>query len=164
MHRQALKDREKRLGLDHPDTLISVHNLAVVLRHQGNYEEAESTSRRALEGEEKSLGLLHPGTLMSVWNLAYLFYDQGDYDQATSLTQRAFAGFQKTLGADHPRTQSCSKDLLRFSLKLEEQKRAAGESAVSSAVQTEAIEKLSYRGAHMFSRVRVLFPRRKRQQ
>lgn len=39
--RQALDEREKALGEEHLSTLMSVSNLALVLHHQGRYEEAE---------------------------------------------------------------------------------------------------------------------------
>jgi hypothetical protein len=41
MNRQALEGYEKELGVNHPDTLTSVSNLASVLERQGRYEEAE---------------------------------------------------------------------------------------------------------------------------
>jgi guanine nucleotide-binding protein subunit alpha len=69
MHRRALAGKEKVLGVDHPDTLTSVNNLAVVLRNQGKYGEAESMSGRALAGTGKVLGVDHPSTLTSVSNL-----------------------------------------------------------------------------------------------
>jgi hypothetical protein len=58
------------LGVEHPDTLISVSNLALVLHGQGKYEAAEEMNRRALEKREKVLGMEHPDTLTSVSNLA----------------------------------------------------------------------------------------------
>jgi tetratricopeptide (TPR) repeat protein len=53
LNRRALEGWEKELGEDHPNTLISVNNLASVLQDQGRYEEAETLNRRALEGREK---------------------------------------------------------------------------------------------------------------
>ena len=41
MYRQTLELREKALGAEHPDTLTSMNNLAIVLDMQGKYEEAE---------------------------------------------------------------------------------------------------------------------------
>jgi hypothetical protein len=46
MNRRALAGREKVLGVEHPDTLTSVSNLALVLRYQGKYETAEEMNRR----------------------------------------------------------------------------------------------------------------------
>ena len=56
MNRRALEGKEKALGKEHPDTLISVNNLALVLQYQGKHEEAEQMNRRALQGREKALG------------------------------------------------------------------------------------------------------------
>jgi hypothetical protein len=58
------------LGVEHPDTLNSVSNLALVLQDQGKYEAVEEMNRRALKGFEKVLGNEHPSTLTSVSNLA----------------------------------------------------------------------------------------------
>jgi hypothetical protein len=66
---------EKELGVRHPHTLMSVKNLAGVLRDQGKYEEAEKLSWRALEGYKKELGVRHADTLTSVSNLAGVLQD-----------------------------------------------------------------------------------------
>jgi tetratricopeptide (TPR) repeat protein len=44
------------LGNEHPDTLTSMNNLALVLRDQGKYEEAEEMYRQALRLKETALG------------------------------------------------------------------------------------------------------------
>ena len=59
MYQQTLELREKVLGKEHPDTLTSMNNLAV-LSSQGKYEEAEEMHRQALELREKVLGHEHP--------------------------------------------------------------------------------------------------------
>jgi Flp pilus assembly protein TadD len=41
MQRQTLDLKGKVLGEEHPSTLASMNNLAIVLRQQGKYEEAE---------------------------------------------------------------------------------------------------------------------------
>jgi Flp pilus assembly protein TadD len=56
MHRQALGLKEKVLGQQHPSTLGSMNNLAVVLGSQGKYEEAKQMHRRAPALREKVLG------------------------------------------------------------------------------------------------------------
>ena len=40
LHRRALEGRESQLGAQHPGTLTSVNNLALVLEKQGKLEEA----------------------------------------------------------------------------------------------------------------------------
>ncbi|KAK2038272.1 FabD/lysophospholipase-like protein [Colletotrichum somersetense] len=71
MHRQTLELRKKVLGLENPDTLASMNNLAEVFRSQGRSEEAEEMHRQTLELMEKVLGLENPDTLTSMNNLAH---------------------------------------------------------------------------------------------
>src|SRR5436305_1325941 len=70
MFRQALGLRETVLGKEHPDTLRSMNNLAVVLSGQGKHEQAEEIYRQALGLRETVLGKENPDTLRSMNNLA----------------------------------------------------------------------------------------------
>jgi tetratricopeptide (TPR) repeat protein len=101
---EVIETREKVLGVEHPDTLISVSNLALVLQYQGKYEAAEEMNRRALEGREKVLGVEHPDTLTSVDNLALVLQHQGKYEAAEEMNRRALEGYEKVLGVEHPDT------------------------------------------------------------
>ena len=47
MHRRALELKEKVLGKEHPSTLTSMNNMALVVGSQGKYEEAEEMKRRS---------------------------------------------------------------------------------------------------------------------
>jgi hypothetical protein len=47
-HRQAWSFRKEVFGSEHPDTLTTINNLALVLRSQGKYEEAETMNRQTL--------------------------------------------------------------------------------------------------------------------
>ena len=40
LHRRALAGREAHLGANHPETLTSMNNLALLLRQQGKLDEA----------------------------------------------------------------------------------------------------------------------------
>ena len=73
----ALEARETTLGADHPATLSSVNSLALVLRYQGKYSEAEEMIRRALLGFKKKFGSDHPNTLISMCKLAVVLQYQG---------------------------------------------------------------------------------------
>jgi len=97
------------LGVEYPETLTSVRNLAWVLKNQGKYETAEEMYRRALKGYEKVLGAEHPYTLNSVYCLAYLLDQRKNYGPACNLYQRAFQGFEISLGRDHPKTIQCRR-------------------------------------------------------
>jgi Flp pilus assembly protein TadD len=65
------------LGADHPDTIISVNNLAVCIDRQGRSVEAEPIFRQALEARTRVLGADHPSTIASVHNLASCIDSQG---------------------------------------------------------------------------------------
>ncbi|OSS43186.1 hypothetical protein B5807_12172, partial [Epicoccum nigrum] len=77
MNQSALEAREKVLGREHPNTLASMNNLALVLDSQGKYEEAEAMHRQTLATREKVLGREHPNTLASMNNLASVLDRQG---------------------------------------------------------------------------------------
>ena len=57
MNRRALDGSEKVLGVEHPDTLASVQNLAYLFYHQQRYHDASNLYLRA-----SALGLKHPTT------------------------------------------------------------------------------------------------------
>jgi hypothetical protein len=59
------------LGENHPDTLISMNNLARI------YARAERLRIEVLEARRRALVREHPDTLTSVGNLAVLYRDQG---------------------------------------------------------------------------------------
>ena len=60
------------LGAEHPDTLVSVNNLAGLLESKGDYGAAEPLYRRAAEAAKRVLGAKHPHTLTFSENLARL--------------------------------------------------------------------------------------------
>ncbi len=102
--RAALDQSERVLGVEHPDTLTSVSNLAALCDAQGRYGEAEALSRRALATRERVLGTEHPNTLISVNNLAYLYREQARYGEAEPLFHQALDASERALGAEHPQT------------------------------------------------------------
>ena len=58
---RALKIREKVLGPEHPETAISLNNLAVLYVAMGAYDQALPLYQRALQIKEIGLGTEHPG-------------------------------------------------------------------------------------------------------
>jgi tetratricopeptide (TPR) repeat protein len=101
---RALAIRDKALGADHPDTAVSLNNLALLLRAQGDLTAARPLFERALAIREKALGSDHPATALSLNNLASLLQDQGDLAAARPLFERALAIREQALGPDHPDT------------------------------------------------------------
>ncbi|KIX10312.1 uncharacterized protein Z518_01394 [Rhinocladiella mackenziei CBS 650.93] len=104
MHRDVLGITQKVLGMEHPDTLASMNNLAAVLSHQGKYDEAERILRDVLEITQKVLGMEHPSTLTNMNNLAAVLSDRGKYDEAEQMHRGVSEIRQKVLGMEHPST------------------------------------------------------------
>jgi len=107
----AYRYAERVLGAEHPDTLVTVNNLALLYKSNGRYGEAEPLSRRALAARERVLGAEHPDTLVSVDNLASLYRAQGRYGEAEPLLLRALKASERVLGAEHPDTHSSVNSL-----------------------------------------------------
>jgi tetratricopeptide (TPR) repeat protein len=124
-HRKVSSLRTVVLGREHPDTLTSTSNLAVVLGSQGKYEEAEAMNRQTLARREKVLGLEHPDTLMSVYCLAYLLAKQYRVDESLILYRRASSGYNTTLREDHPTTKACDQHYAELCA-LQEQNQLSG--------------------------------------
>ena len=97
------------LGTEHPSTLGSMDNLALVLSSQGKYDEAEEMHRQALTLRERVLRKKHPDTLTSVYCLVYLLHQKKRYKDAEVFYDRVYAGYRKTLGEKHPTTAACSR-------------------------------------------------------
>ena len=85
----ANKEMNKRLttkGDSHPDTLLSVSNLAGLYDSQGKYDLAEPLFVQCLEKSRAVLGDSHPNTLASVNNLNGIYRAQGKHDKIVSLS------------------------------------------------------------------------------
>ena len=86
-----MEAQERLLGLEHPDTLVSVNNLAKLLHAKGDYAAAEPLYRRALEAQERILGPEHPKTLSVLNNLAPLLNATGRLAEAVVLLRERAA-------------------------------------------------------------------------
>ena len=95
--RRALECRERVFGPEHPDTLSSVNNLALLIRGMGDYAQAEPLLRRALDSCERVSGPEHPDTLTSVNNLAELLFRRGDYSKAEPLYRRGLDSCERVI-------------------------------------------------------------------
>ena len=73
------------LRVDHPNMLMSVSNLGLVLNSQGKYKEAKVMHWQALAARETMLRVNYPNTLMSVSNLGLVLDNQGKYEEAKAM-------------------------------------------------------------------------------
>ncbi len=88
---QALAIWKQQLGDNHPDTAISLNNLAGLYTVQGRYSEAEPLYKQALAIHKQQLGDNHPLTAASLNNLAALYQSQDDIPQAINYLSQGLA-------------------------------------------------------------------------
>jgi tetratricopeptide (TPR) repeat protein len=94
----------RHLGPDHPDTLQSMHCLAVCYKDVGRLADALKLCEETLALRKVKLGPDHPDTLWSMSNLASFYDAVGRYADVLKLRQETLALRKAKLGPDHPDT------------------------------------------------------------
>jgi tetratricopeptide (TPR) repeat protein/tRNA A-37 threonylcarbamoyl transferase component Bud32 len=101
---RALDLRKAKLGPDHPETLLSMNNLAVSYSALGRQAEALKLREETLKLQKAKLGPDDPYTLQSMNNLAGSYYFQGRHAEALRLFEETLALRKAKLGPDDPDT------------------------------------------------------------
>ncbi|KAH7061799.1 kinesin light chain [Paraphoma chrysanthemicola] len=101
---QVMETSSRVLGDEHPDTLISMNNLASTYSDQGRWKEAEELEVQVMETRKRVLGDEHPDTLTSIANLALTYSDQGRWKEAEELEVQVIETSSRVLGDEHPDT------------------------------------------------------------
>ncbi|OCK73098.1 hypothetical protein K432DRAFT_313740 [Lepidopterella palustris CBS 459.81] len=70
LQKQELEICSRVLGKEHPDTLISMENLAWILKYQDRYDECMELMVTCVHLREKILGVDHPYTISSLATLS----------------------------------------------------------------------------------------------
>jgi tetratricopeptide (TPR) repeat protein len=121
------------LGVEHPDTLRSMINLANTYLYQGRMTEAVELQEEVLEKQRWILGVEHRDTLTSMNNLALTCWNQGRTAEAAALQEEVLEKQKRILGAEHP-------DMLRSMNNLANMYSDQGRMADGVALQ-EVLEK-----------------------
>jgi tetratricopeptide (TPR) repeat protein len=103
---EALALRQRGVGEDHPDTLVSKLNLAVALRQQGKLDEAQFLEECVIEARERMLGPEHFDTLAARSSLAVTLGQQGRLAEALAIQDAVIDTEMRLLGAEHLLTLS----------------------------------------------------------
>ncbi|MGA7129709.1 MAG: tetratricopeptide repeat-containing protein [Chthoniobacterales bacterium] len=109
--REVLKERERVLGPEHPDSLATRSQLENALYYQGKYAEDEEVIRVLLALKEKALGPEHPDTLKARNNLGALFFAEGKYADAETEFRAVLKLKEKVLGPEHQDTLGTRNNL-----------------------------------------------------
>ena len=108
---EVLAARERILGEDDLETLISRNDLAESYHAAGRLGEAITLHERNLGVRERTLGDEHYATLISRGNLAGTYADSGRLDEAIALHARTLDARERTLGDEHPDTLTTRNNL-----------------------------------------------------
>jgi hypothetical protein len=112
-----METRKRVLGVEHPDTLRSMSNLALTFHGQGRWKEAEELNVQVIETRKRVLGVEHPDTLNSMYNLAFTFRGQGRDEEALALIEDCAQMGKQVLGQDHPSTNLSQAALIELRMK-----------------------------------------------
>jgi len=96
--------RKFLLGDDHPDTLVSMNNLASIYQMQKSYEEAEKLYNFILEKRLVTLGEDHPMYLDSLFNLGVYYNSRGMNREAKEMLDKCAELRSAVLGPTHELT------------------------------------------------------------
>ena len=120
LHQQALEERERTLGSDHPETLLSCTALANSFYAAGHFDIATDLFQETLQRRARVLGPEHPDTLRSRGSLGNCYHAAGDYETAARLHRETLALRERILGPDHPSTLASRANLAKAELALED--------------------------------------------
>jgi len=100
----AMEKRKRMLGDDHPDTLISMEEVAGTYWGLGRWSDAEALLLVVLGKRRLVLGDDHPDTLRGMEHLADTYREQGRWSDAEPLYFVVMEKRKLVLGDDHPDT------------------------------------------------------------
>jgi tetratricopeptide (TPR) repeat protein len=104
--------RQAWLGMDHPDTLTSMHELGHAYLWSGMADRAVPVLEETLKRRKATLGPEHVDTLKTMLPLSEAYNVTGKHDQALSLREETFRLRKTTLGPTHPRTLVAMRTLV----------------------------------------------------
>jgi len=110
-YEKSLSISKEQLGENHPDTVNSLHSLALNYQDKGRYNEAEPLFLRALKISEEQLGANHLNTANKLNSLASNYRRKGRYDEEEPLILRALKIYEEQLGENHPDTANILNSL-----------------------------------------------------
>ena len=109
--RQSLSLRQRALGRDHADILISIQGLGGVLVKQSKFAEADKLLTQVLAARSRTRGDDAPETVSVMNDLALAVGGLGDYTRSEQLLVRVLEIQLRVLGEQNPDTLSAMNNL-----------------------------------------------------
>ncbi|SDZ65075.1 Tetratricopeptide repeat-containing protein [Asanoa ishikariensis] len=110
-YRAAHDTQVRHLGADHPQTLVTLSNLAEASRLTGQLSAAAGLHEQCLTSRRRVLGADHPATSVSMNNLAVTYQALGRADEAHQLLTSAVALHERALGERHASSRRMTDNL-----------------------------------------------------
>jgi eukaryotic-like serine/threonine-protein kinase len=104
LEQQALAERRRVLGQEHPDTLSSMGDVGAYLSALGKRDEAEPYYREALDKSRRLRGEDNPGTLDCIASMGALLLDKGRLSEAEPYLRESLEKRRRLLGDENPDT------------------------------------------------------------
>ena len=101
---KVLHTRKRILGIEHPDTIKAMANLAVTYQYLAKYIEAEKLETQVLDARNRIFGVEHPDTIKAMANLAATYHYLAKYAEAEKLEIQVLDARNRILGAEHSDT------------------------------------------------------------
>jgi tetratricopeptide (TPR) repeat protein len=111
VYRQALEQRQSMSGKEHPDTLMTMGNIGLVLGHQREWTRAENIHQEVLRLMKKVSGERHPLTITAMGNLALVLLGQRKYAEAEKMYRESYLLSKEVQGMKHPDTLTSMSNL-----------------------------------------------------
>ncbi|KAK7423679.1 hypothetical protein QQX98_000869 [Neonectria punicea] len=99
--RVVLPGQLMKLGLNHPDTLVTRHDVALLLQQRGNLDSMAEELREVLRAQVRLLEPNDPATLRTAGSMALNFRLKGKREDAESLYKAVLKTQTNTLGETH---------------------------------------------------------------
>jgi serine/threonine-protein kinase len=98
---EALAMQRAFLGSDHPETILTVNNLAPIRYWKGDFAGAETNLREVVANWQRTLGKEHQNTVTAMSTLGAVLREQGKYYEAEPLLSQTLAVRRKLFGDSH---------------------------------------------------------------
>jgi tetratricopeptide (TPR) repeat protein len=108
---QVMQTRKTLLTDEHPDTLLSIGDLALTYWNQGRWKDAEELFVQVMQTSKKVLTDEHPDMLLSIANLAATYSNQGRWKEAEELEVQVMQMRRRVLTDEHPDTLTSMANL-----------------------------------------------------
>jgi len=109
--RESVEAYRVAAGPEHPDTLVAINNLAMLLTGAGAYEEAESLFLTTLEARQRTLGPEHSDVFITQGQLARLYALTDRFEAGEALGTASYASFVRLYGAEHRYSRATARTL-----------------------------------------------------